>query len=68
MQAAQDLAAVLEKVFRAARTRAGELDIERATAVVLDEFRDGKLGRLTLEAPPETAEKAPVKENNDDAQ
>ena len=39
-----------------------------ATAVVLDEFRDGKLGRLTLEAPPETAEKAPVKENNDDAQ
>ena len=30
MQAAQDLAAVLEKVLRAARSRAGELDIERA--------------------------------------
>ncbi|MEI3427803.1 MAG: hypothetical protein V8Q82_00900 [Christensenellales bacterium] len=59
--------ALLEAVCRgrwlfAAR---GELDIERASAVVLDEFRDGKLGRLTLEkAPPETAEKAPVKENN----
>lgn len=39
--------------------RGGELDIERACAVVLDEFRDGKLGRVTLERPhtaPETAE------------
>lgn len=32
--------------------RGGELDIERACAVALDEFRDGKLGRVTLEAPP----------------
>ena len=62
--------ALLEAVCRGRGflLRGGELDIERASAVVLDEFRDGKLGRLTLEAPPETAEKAPVKENNDDAQ
>ncbi len=32
--------------------RGGELDIDRACAVVLDEFRDGKLGRITLEKPP----------------
>lgn len=31
--------------------RGGELDIDRACAVVLDEFRDGKLGRVTLESP-----------------
>lgn len=31
--------------------RGGEMDIDRACAVVLDEFRDGKLGRVTLEAP-----------------
>ena len=32
--------------------RGGELDIDRACAIVLDEFRDGKLGRITLEKPP----------------
>ena len=30
----------------------GEIDTERASAVVLDEFRSGKIGRITLEAPP----------------
>lgn len=29
----------------------GEYDLERMAAVLLDEFRDGKLGRLTLESP-----------------
>lgn len=29
----------------------GEIDTERAAAAVLDEFRGGKLGRITLEAP-----------------
>jgi ribosome biogenesis GTPase A len=29
----------------------GEADIERAAAVLLDEFRGGKLGRITLELP-----------------
>jgi len=32
--------------------RGGEPDIDRACAVCLDEFRDGKLGRVTLERPP----------------
>lgn len=30
------------------------LDIERMASVVLDEFRDGRLGRVSLELPPET--------------
>jgi ribosome biogenesis GTPase A len=29
----------------------GEADIERAAAMLLDEFRGGKLGRITLEFP-----------------
>ena len=31
----------------------GEVNTERAAVTVLDEYRGGKLGRLTLEAPPE---------------
>ena len=31
----------------------GELDLERMAAVLLDEFRGGKLGRITLELPPD---------------
>lgn len=31
----------------------GEYDLERMAAVLLDEFRGGKLGRMTLELPPE---------------
>ena len=31
----------------------GEVNTERAAITVLDEFRSGKLGRLTLELPPE---------------
>ena len=31
--------------------RGGEYDTDRACAVILDEFREGKLGRLTLETP-----------------
>lgn len=30
----------------------GEIDTERAANIVLDEFRSGKIGRITLEAPP----------------
>lgn len=32
----------------------GEPDVERAAATLLDEFRGGKIGRITLEMPPET--------------
>ncbi len=33
--------------------RGGELDLERAATLLLDEFRTGKLGRITLEWPKE---------------
>lgn len=33
--------------------RGGDLDIERGIVAVLDEFRGGKIGRITLETPPE---------------
>ena len=33
----------------------GECDTERMSAILLDEFRGGKLGRLSLEFPPEDA-------------
>ena len=29
--------------------KGGEVDLERGAACVLDEFRDGRLGRITLE-------------------
>jgi ribosome biogenesis GTPase A len=35
--------------------KGGVADTDRASAVVLDEFRAGKLGRITLELPPEPA-------------
>ncbi|MBR6299666.1 MAG: ribosome biogenesis GTPase YlqF [Clostridia bacterium] len=47
-------AALMEAVCRGRGflLRGGEVDIERGCVVVLDEFRDGKLGRITLEQPP----------------
>ena len=30
----------------------GEINTERAAITVVDEFRSGKLGRITLELPP----------------
>ena len=52
--------ALLEAVCRGRGflMRGGEPDLERACAVVLDEFRDGRLGRVTLEIPHETEETA----------
>ena len=32
--------------------KGGEMDYDRACAVILDEFREGKVGRITLEIPP----------------
>lgn len=37
--------------------RGGELDYDRGCSVILDEFREGKLGRLTLEEPPRAINK-----------
>ena len=39
----------------------GEVNTERAAITVLDEFRSGKMGRITLERPP--VEKAPSQES-----
>lgn len=36
--------------------RGGEIDTERASAMLLDEYRAGRLGRITLEFPPEQSE------------
>lgn len=33
--------------------KGGDADLERIAAVVLDEFREGRLGRVSLEVPPE---------------
>jgi len=41
--------------------RGGELDYDRACAVILDEFREGKVGKLTLEEAPK-----PVREEKND--
>ena len=49
--------------------RGGEADLERGCAVVLDEFRDGRLGRVTLETPHETEKtKDNMQEEATDAQ
>jgi acyl-coenzyme A synthetase/AMP-(fatty) acid ligase len=46
--------------------KGGVYDTERACQVILDEFRGGKLGRITLEAPRQEEEKAPDEEANDE--
>ena len=48
-----DGVAVVEGVARrrALRTRGGEPDFEKASMVLLQDYRDGKLGRISLESP-----------------
>ena len=48
-----DAVAVVEGVAkrRALRMRGGEPDFEKASAVLLQDYRDGKLGRVSLETP-----------------
>lgn len=50
-----------ELLQKAARKRGflisgGEVDTERMSRILLDEFRGGKLGRFTLETVPEVSE------------
>ena len=51
--------ALLEEVCRGRGflMRGGEWDLDRACAVILDEFREGKVGKITLELPPKAAAK-----------
>jgi ribosome biogenesis GTPase A len=48
-----DGVAVVEGIARrrALRARGGEPDIERASLALLQDYRDGKLGRVSLETP-----------------
>ena len=52
-------ATILEDVARARSClmKGGELDIARAAALLLDDFRAGKLGRVTLEKPGDSEDK-----------
>lgn len=45
---------VLEKIGQARgfKIRGGETDLDRASIILIDEFRGCKLGKITLEAPP----------------
>lgn len=46
---------LLEKiaVARSCKTKGGEWDLKKAAAFFLDDFRSGRLGKITLEFPPE---------------
>ncbi|HAU84155.1 MAG TPA: ribosome biogenesis GTPase YlqF [Lachnospiraceae bacterium] len=49
----EDKVKVLEEIadVRACRLKGNELDYEKAANLILDDFRNGKLGRITLEFP-----------------
>ena len=51
----QDPYVVLERIARSRHCllRGNELDTEKAALLMLDDFRSGRLGRLTLEYPQE---------------
>jgi len=57
--------AILQEVCRGRGflMRGGVYDIERACAVILDEFREGRVGRVTLEDPPTEKERADEQEH-----
>ncbi len=48
---------VLEEIARnrSCIRAGGELDISRAAALVVDEFRNGRIGRISLETPPDSS-------------
>lgn len=53
VDSALDMRRVLENIAEARgfKMKGGVVDIERAAIILLDEFRSGKLGRITLELP-----------------
>lgn len=48
--------------------RGGEYDLDRGCAIVLDEFREGKVGRITLEQPPKEKKPEPAQPPMQEAQ
>ena len=49
----KEAAVILEEIarVRACLLKGGDLDVSRAAGLLLDDFRAGKLGRITLEEP-----------------
>ena len=43
--------------LRSCLAKGGELDLPKAARLLLDEFRSGRLGRITLEMPEDTSDK-----------
>lgn len=50
---------------RSCLAKGGELDLSKAARLLLDEFRSGRLGRITLETPNDTSDK---RENRQDGE
>ena len=68
-----DTTQVLEQVARqrSCLAKGGELDLPKAARLLLDDFRSGRLGRITLEKPPRfkpVSESVPEDEEQDDAE
>jgi ribosome biogenesis GTPase A len=59
---------LLERIgrLRGCLVRGGEVDLEAAARVVIRDFREGRLGRVTLEMPGETGEQNGYNENDRD--
>ena len=57
VEEAKDRVEILNQIAenRNCRMKGNELDYEKAARILLEEFRNGKLGRISLETP-ETAE------------
>lgn len=54
-------------IKRACRKKGGELDLEKMAAAVVDDFRGGRLGKVTIERPEDFTAK-PTKEENESIQ
>ena len=59
----EDRVKVLEEIMRsrACLMKGGELDLARASALLLDDFRAGKLGRISLEKAEDYKDRIKVK-------
>lgn len=51
---------------RACLQKGGELDLSKAARLLIDDFRNGKLGKITLELPPETGDHTKEGRQSDD--
>ncbi|WP_033166396.1 ribosome biogenesis GTPase YlqF [Clostridium sp. KNHs205] len=60
--AVENLTAIAKK--RACLLKGGELDLEKASGFLVDDFRNAKLGKVTLEFPPEIESETQGEEND----